>query len=40
MASQYGAMCLELSAKTGEGVNEMFEAATRKILEKHSDLLA
>ncbi|MFW9812609.1 MAG: Rab family GTPase [Candidatus Thorarchaeota archaeon] len=40
MASQYGAICMEVSAKTGEGVNEMFEAATRIILEKHSDLLA
>ncbi|MFW9793106.1 MAG: hypothetical protein ACFFEE_02295, partial [Candidatus Thorarchaeota archaeon] len=40
MASQYGAMCMEVSAKTGEGVTEMFEVATRMILDKHSDLLA
>jgi small GTP-binding protein len=39
MASQYDASCMEVSAKTGEGVTEMFEAATRMILERHSDLL-
>ena len=39
MAEKYGsALCMEVSAKTGEGVAEMFEAATKMILEKHADL--
>lgn len=41
MAEQYGSpVCMEVSAKTGEGVAEMFEAATKIILNKHSDLLS
>ncbi|MGY5864213.1 MAG: Rab family GTPase [Candidatus Thorarchaeota archaeon] len=41
MAEKYGsALCMEVSAKTGEGVAEMFEAATKMILVKHADLLA
>ncbi|MHA1943248.1 MAG: Rab family GTPase [Candidatus Thorarchaeota archaeon] len=40
MAEKYGStLCMEVSAKTGEGVTEMFEAATKVILEKHADLL-
>ena len=34
-ASQYGADCVEVSAKTGEGVNEMFEAVARALVEKY-----
>lgn len=39
MASQYDARCMEVSAKTGEGVNEMFEAAAKIALTKHSELV-
>ncbi len=34
-ASKYNAPCVEVSAKTGEGVNEMFELITQNLLEKH-----
>jgi small GTP-binding protein len=34
-ASKYNAPCVEVSAKTGEGVREMFEVVTQALLEKH-----
>ena len=34
-ASRFGADCLEVSAKSGVGVAEMFETAARKLVEKH-----
>jgi len=39
MASQYNAQCMEVSAKTGDGVKEMFEAAAKIALAKHSELI-
>ncbi|MGD9396254.1 MAG: Rab family GTPase [Candidatus Thorarchaeota archaeon] len=39
MAREYGAECMEVSAKTGEGVAEMFEAAAKIALEKHAELV-
>jgi len=40
MAREYGAECMEVSAKTGDGVAEMFEAATIITLTKHSELVS
>lgn len=37
-ASKYDAPCVEVSAKTGQGVSEMFELVARKLLE--SNLIA
>lgn len=37
MADKYGAICMEVSAKTGEGVAEMFETSAKMILEKQSN---
>ena len=34
-ASKFGADCIEVSAKTGEGVNEIFETAARLLLKKY-----
>lgn len=34
-ASKFGADCIEVSAKTGQGVNELFETAARGLLKKH-----
>lgn len=34
-ASEYNAPCVEVSAKTGEGVFEMFQVVTKSLLEKH-----
>ncbi len=34
-ASQYNAPCVEVSAKTGEGVEELFQVVTKGLLEKH-----
>lgn len=39
VAREFGAECLEVSAKTGEGVAEMFEAAAKIALAKHSELV-
>lgn len=39
MAGKYNAQCMEVSAKSGEGVNEMFEAAAKVALAKHASLL-
>ena len=39
VARGYGAECMEVSAKTGEGVAEMFEAAAKIALAKHSELV-
>lgn len=39
MASEYNAQCMEVSAKTGEGVTEMFEAAAKITLAKHNELV-
>lgn len=33
-AAQYNAPCVEVSAKTGEGVSEMFTVITRSLIEK------
>ncbi|NHI90281.1 MAG: GTP-binding protein [Candidatus Thorarchaeota archaeon] len=40
MAREYGAGCMEVSAKTGEGVSEMFEAAAEIALTKHNELVS
>jgi small GTP-binding protein len=40
MASEYGAECMEVSAKTGEGVSAMFEAAAKIALTKHNELVS
>jgi small GTP-binding protein len=37
MARKYDAVCMEVSAKTGEGVAEMFETSAKMILEKQSN---
>lgn len=37
MASEYDAICMEVSAKTGEGVIEMFETSAKMILESQSN---
>jgi small GTP-binding protein len=34
-ANKYGADCVEVSAKTGEGVNALFECVAEMIVEKH-----
>jgi len=34
-ASEFNAPCVEVSAKTGEGVSEMFQVVTKSLLEKH-----
>ncbi|MHA2322926.1 MAG: Rab family GTPase [Candidatus Thorarchaeota archaeon] len=39
VAREYGAECMEVSAKTGDGVNQMFEAAAKIALAKHSELV-
>ena len=39
MASQYDAEVMEVSAKTGQGVAEMFEAAAKIALAKHASLV-
>lgn len=39
MAREYNAECMEVSAKTGDGVTEMFEAAAKIALAKHSELV-
>jgi small GTP-binding protein len=39
MAREYGAVCMEVSAKTGEGVAEMFEAAAKIALAKHNEIV-
>jgi len=39
MAREYDAKCMEVSAKTGDGVTEMFEAAAKIALAKHSEIL-
>ncbi|MGQ4911634.1 MAG: Rab family GTPase [Candidatus Thorarchaeota archaeon] len=39
MARKYNAICMEVSAKTGEGVTEMFEAAATLALEHHSEII-
>lgn len=39
MASKYNAQCMEVSAKTGDGITEMFEAAAKIALAKHSELV-
>ncbi len=39
MAREYGAECMEVSAKTGNGVAEMFEAAAKIALAKHNELV-
>jgi hypothetical protein len=39
MASKYNAQCMEVSAKTGGGVTDMFEAAAKIALAKHSELV-
>ncbi|TXT54538.1 MAG: GTPase KRas protein [Candidatus Thorarchaeota archaeon] len=36
-ADTYGASVVEVSAKTGEGINEMFELAARVLLDKDRD---
>jgi len=40
MAREYNAECMEVSAKTGEGVADMFEAAAKIALEKHSEIMS
>ena len=35
-AAEYNAPCVEVSAKTGEGVFEMFHVVTKSLLEKHA----
>jgi small GTP-binding protein len=40
MAGEYGAECMEVSAKTGEGVSAMFEAAAKIALTKHNELVS
>jgi hypothetical protein len=37
MAREYDAMCMEVSAKTGEGIAEMFETSAKIILEKQAN---
>jgi small GTP-binding protein len=37
MAREYGAICMEVSAKTGEGVDEMFEKSAKMILAKQAN---
>ncbi|MFX1369306.1 MAG: hypothetical protein ACFFAY_11980, partial [Promethearchaeota archaeon] len=34
-ASKYGADCVEVSAKTGQGVDELFECVAEMLAEKH-----
>ena len=34
-AAKYGAPCTEVSAKTGEGIEEMFELVVKTLFEKH-----
>ncbi len=34
-ASRYNAPCVEVSAKTGEGIEELFQVVTRSLIEKH-----
>lgn len=34
-ASQYNAPCVEVSAKSGEGIEELFQVVTKGLLEKH-----
>ena len=34
-ASQYNAPCVEVSAKTGDGVEELFQVVTKGLIEKH-----
>ena len=34
-ASEYNAPCVEVSAKSGEGVNELFKVVTKLLIEKH-----
>jgi len=34
-ASKFGADCIEVSAKTGEGISEIFDTAARMLLQKH-----
>ena len=35
-AAKFNAPCVEVSAKTGEGVNELFHVVTKSLLEKHT----
>ncbi len=35
-AAEYNAPCVEVSAKTGDGVFEMFHVVTKSLLEKHT----
>lgn len=37
-ASEFNAPCVEVSAKTGEGVSEMFAVVTRGLLDKYTKL--
>jgi small GTP-binding protein len=39
MAREYDAQVMEVSAKSGEGVTEMFEAAAKIALEKHAEIV-
>ncbi|MCK5266378.1 MAG: hypothetical protein KAR03_12285, partial [Candidatus Thorarchaeota archaeon] len=39
MASKYNAQCMEVSAKSGEGITHMFEAAAKIALAKHRESL-
>jgi Ras-related protein Rab-1A len=39
LASRYDAQVMEVSAKTGDGVTEMFEAAAKIALAKHNELV-
>ncbi len=36
-AQNYDAHCVEVSAKTGEGISDMFELVAQKLMKKHHE---